>query len=312
MHPQTDNFHGMITASDAMRNVFTLIERAARTDAPVLIRGATGTGKELVARAIHDISPRHNGPFRVVNCATLTPELLASELFGHVKGAFTGAVRSRRGLFALADRGTLFLDEVAELPINLQSQLLRVLETQSFVPVGATEAVQVNVRVLSATHKALRHQVEQGSFRRDLMHRIRVVPIFLPALVERGPDVAVLTEHFLDALNADNPHRTVHRVSPAAMAALQDYTWPGNIRELHNVLQAAHVLGEGEELTVNELTPELRGEPPAQDPSVLFDDERQRLLDALRQAGGRRAVAAELLGMHRTTLWRKLQEHHLT
>ncbi|MFT4976808.1 MAG: two-component system response regulator AtoC, partial [Myxococcota bacterium] len=257
------------------------------------------------------LSARVDGPFRAVNCATLTPDLLASELFGHVKGAFTGAVRSRRGLLQLAHGGTLFLDEIAEIPLSLQARLLRVLESQTFVPVGGMEPIQVNVRILSATHKALRREVEAGRFRRDLMHRVRVIPLFLPPLVDRTHDIEALTWVFLRQLNDLSPDRKVDTVSEAAMDALHGWSWPGNVRELRNVLQAAHALGVGTTLTIDELTPELRGEPPARRKSPVVSDERRRLVEAMRAAGGKRAVAAERLGMHRTTLWRKLKQHGL-
>lgn len=310
---QPTSFHGLLTAAPQMQALFVLMQRAAVTEAPVLIRGETGTGKELVARALHTLSPRVSGPFRAVNCATLTPELLASALFGHVKGAFTGAVRSRKGLLQLTNGGTLFLDEIAEIPLALQARLLRVLETQTFVPVGGTEAIRVNVRLISATHKALRRQVEAGRFRRDLMYRIRVVPLFLPRLIDRTGDIEVLTWHFLDRLN-DTGARQVAAIAPDCLSALLSWSWPGNVRELRNVLQSAYILGEGPTLTRNELTPELRGEPPPTDQrpaSALVFEERQRLLEALREAGGSRTRAAALLGMHRTTLWRKLKTHHL-
>lgn len=312
--PQHDtNTHGILTNAPEMHRLFVLMERAAVTEAPVLIRGETGTGKELVAQTLHRLSTRASGPFRAVNCATLTPELLASALFGHVKGAFTGAVRSRRGLLALTNGGTLFLDEIAELPLNLQARLLRVLETQSFVPVGGTEPVRVNVRLISATHKALRRAVDAGQFRRDLMYRIRVVPLFLPRLIDRTGDISVLTSHFITQLNTTGV-RTVTAIAPDCMEMLMSWSWPGNVRELKNVLQSAYILGEGPTLTHDELTPEIRGEPPPGDTlsvNPLAMEEKQQLLAALREANGSRSRASALLGIHRTTLWRKLKSHRL-
>ena len=311
---ETGPFGGLVSVSPQMKELQKLVERVARTDASVLVRGETGTGKELVARAIHDLSPRRDAPFRAINCATLTPELLASELFGHVKGAFTGAVKDRRGLFRLADGGTLFLDEVAEIPLDLQARLLRVLQERRFVPLGGTEPVSVDVRLVSATLRSLRHEVEDGRFREDLMYRIRVVPLFLPPLREREGDIEALTEHFVHELN-QRGLRTVERVSDEAMSALLRHRWPGNVRELSNVLEYAFAVGEGPVLGIEDLTPELRGEEPPPDrgarDKTLPEMERERIMDALRAHGGRKGKAAEELGMSRSTLWRKLREHGL-
>ena len=199
------DFHGIVTVSPQMRSFFELLRRAARSDASILIRGESGTGKELAAAAIHQLSRRRNRPFQAINCATLTPELAASELFGHVRGAFTGAIREREGLFALANGGTAFLDEVAELSPDIQGRLLRVLQEQTFVPVGGTEPIHVDVRMLAATNKSLRDEVERGRFREDLMYRIRVVPLFLPPLVERDGDVEALTWWFIKKFKLAKP-----------------------------------------------------------------------------------------------------------
>ena len=306
-------FHGMLTRSSKMRDFFALLTRVAATDSSVLIRGETGTGKELAARAIHDLSPRAAGPFRAVNCATFSPELLASELFGHVRGAFTGAVADRRGLFQVAHKGSLFLDEVAEIPLDIQARLLRVLQDHRFVPVGGTEPVSVDVRVISATHRALRRDVEEGRFRADLMYRLRVVPIFLPPLVERDGDVEALAWHFVDEFNRRPGGRRIQSISAQAMDAMLAWRWPGNIRELRNVIEHAWAVGEGPVLELAHLTPELRGEEPSDErtPPSVHSDERERLLEALRRSRGRKAEAAELLGMSRSTLWRKVREHGL-
>lgn len=306
-------FHGIVTVAPQMERLFELIRRVARTDASVLVRGETGTGKELVARAVHELSPRRGKPFRVVNCATFTPELLASELFGHVKGAFTGAVRDRQGLFRAANGGTLFLDEVAEIPMDIQARLLRVLQEQSFVPLGGTEPVQVDVRVITATHRSLRREVEEGRFREDLMYRIRVVPLFLPPLREREGDVDALLDHFVSEFNRQG-FRTVTSIASDVREAIRGHAWPGNVRELRNAIEYAFVVGEGPEITLDELLPELRGEgPPAGSgrPGTVRELERDRILSALRRAEGRKARAAELLGVSRSTLWRKLREHRL-
>lgn len=304
---------GMRTVAPEMLALYRLVQRVARSDASVLIRGATGTGKELVARALHDHSARVDGPFRAINCATLTPELLASELFGHVRGAFTGAVGNRQGLFALANHGTIFLDEIAEMPLDIQARLLRVLQERNFVPLGATEPVHVDVRVLAATNKALRDEVRARRFREDLMYRVRVVPLFLPRLADRQGDVEALAWHFIAQFN-ERGMRVIEGIDDVAMTAMLAYPWPGNVRELHNVIEYAFAIGEGPILTTDDLTPELRGEPPYEGEEVELtprDLERRRILDALERAQGRKAEAAEILGMSRTTLWRKLREHHL-
>ncbi len=314
-------FYGMLTVSETMQEFFALVERVARTDAPALIRGQTGTGKELVAKAIHSLSERAGRPFEVLNCATLTPELLASRLFGHVKGAFTGAIRDREGLFARADGGTVFLDEIAEVPLDLQAKLLRVLEDRTFTPVGGTESVKVDVRLVSATHVSLREAVDRGQFREDLMYRIRVVPLFLPPLANRDGDVELLMWHFIDEFS-DESGRDIEGVSDSAMAAMLGYDWPGNVRELRNVVRRALIIGSGSTIEFEDLTPELRGEtvdgraladePSADQPTTEHELERRRLIDALDEAGGRKKEAADLLGMSRTTLWRKLKEHGIS
>ncbi|RAL23967.1 sigma-54-dependent Fis family transcriptional regulator [Lujinxingia litoralis] len=309
------NFHGMISGAPQMEALFRLLERVARANVSVLVRGETGTGKELVARAIHELSPRQKNAFRAVNCASFSSELLASELFGHVRGAFTGAVRDRRGLFALADGGSVFLDEIAEIPLEVQARLLRVLQEQRFVPVGGTDAVKVDVRLISATNKALRREVEEGRFREDLMYRVRVVPIFLPPLVERQGDVELLVWHFIEKFNerAGMPRR-IEAISAEAYQALLGYAWPGNIRELRNVIEYAFVVGEGEALAYEDLPPELRGEGPRAGRGEREEEgngersERQRIVAALRAAGGSREDAAEALGISRTTLWRRMKE----
>jgi len=311
--PELDitEFYGMITVAEQMQEFFDLVRRVARTSSSILIRGETGTGKDLVGHAIHKLSARADGPFRAVNCATFTPELLASELFGHVRGAFTGAIRDRFGLFASADGGSVFLDEIAEMPMDLQARILRVVQDRTFVPVGATEPVEVDVRFISATHRALRREVEQGRFREDLMYRLRVVPIFLPRLVEREGDIEALLWHFIGEFNKHGG-RTIDGVAEDAMKLVTDYPWPGNIRELRNVVEYAFAVGTDAVLGIDDLTPELRGEPPpsAGEPSPQ-DKARARILEALQQAEGHKTRAAELLGISRSTLWRKLRELRL-
>ena len=325
---EVTEFFGIVTVSPQMRSFFELLRRAARSDASILIRGESGTGKELAAAAVHQLSRRRDRSFEAINCATLTPELAASELFGHVRGAFTGAIRERQGLFALADGGTVFLDEVAELSPDIQARLLRVLQERTFVPVGGTDPVHVDVRMLAATNKSLRDEVERGRFREDLMYRIRVVPLFLPPLVERDGDVEALTWHFIKEFNEraevreaankasddDLPCRRILAIAPEAHARLLAYQWPGNVRELRNVIEYAFAIGEGAVLEADELPPELRGEPPPRTQRNSHasmapeDDEKARILEALRIANGLKSQAAELLGISRTTLWRKMRE----
>ncbi|RME27363.1 MAG: sigma-54-dependent Fis family transcriptional regulator [Deltaproteobacteria bacterium] len=319
-HPGTSPsvFHGMVTVAPQMHRLFSLIRRAARADSTVLVRGESGTGKELVAHAIHAESPRHGRPFAAVNCATFTPELLASELFGHVRGAFTGAVRDKQGLLTQADKGTLFLDEIAELPLDLQARLLRVIQVRRFTPVGATSEVEVDVRVISATNAALRRKVAEGSFREDLMYRLRVVVLYLPRLVERDGDLEALTWHFIDEFNQQGLRR-IHAIDRSAWEAMRVYPWPGNVRELRNNIEQAFVLGEGPVLRLEELAPEVRGEGeppgagevPAPAPT-LEDIQRQQLVEAIRATGGRRDAMAEMLGLSRSTLYRRLKRFGLT
>lgn len=313
------NFHGILTSSKKMEDFFELVKRAAPTDASVLIRGDTGTGKELVARAIHERSMRHDRPFRAINCATLSAELLVSELFGHVKGAFTGAIQNREGLFKLVDGGTLFLDELAEMPLDVQARLLRVLQEQVFVPMGGSNPIRVDVRIISATLQSLREGVERRTFRSDLMYRVRVLPLFLPRLIERGRDIEALTWHFIEELNTSHPTRTITHITSEALDAMMSYSWPGNVRELQNVVEYAFILGQGDCIRLEDLTPEISGDgpqdlldPPGHKAQTAQEIEREQLLEAYRKTRGKREEMAELLGISRTTLWRKLREHKIT
>jgi two-component system response regulator AtoC len=281
------------------------------------VRGPTGSGKELIARAIHELSPRKAGPFRAINCAALPPTLLESELFGHVRGAFTGALKDTPGIFRAAHHGTLFLDEVAELPLDLQAKLLRVLETQSVIPIGSTEAIDIDVRIVAATHQSLRRAVAQNRFRADLMYRLRVVPIFLPPLVARRGDLELITDKLIDGLNQEGG-RQVAQVASAARNAIAGYPWPGNVRELRNALEYAYVIGEGPVLLDVELPPEVSGtafdpDAPAinvRPPHPERGDEppeARRIRLALEHADDNRERAAQILGMSRVTLWRRMK-----
>ncbi len=326
----TVTFHGLVSRDRAMHQAFQIIRNVAETDSTVLVRGESGTGKELVARAIHALGHRQAGPFIAVNCAALTPSLLESELFGHVRGAFTGAIKDHPGIFQRADGGTVFLDEVAELPLDLQAKLLRVLQDQTFIPVGGDRPVQVDVRIVSATHRALREEVKAGRFREDLMYRLRVVPIFLPSLRERRGDVSLLLWHFIEQHNARGPRR-IERIAPEAMRVLLDHRWPGNVRELKNVVEYAFAVGRGPELLLQELPPEFREPAPFTSGDRKEDyplsgrtrlrylrtkhateqDQAERIRNALQKAGGRIEEAAELAGMSRATFWRKRKQFGL-
>ena len=299
------NFHGLVSQDPQMLRAFEIIQNVGRTDANVLIRGESGTGKELAAKSIHLESRRRDKPFLAINCATLSPTLLESELFGHVKGAFTGAIRDRAGLFRDADGGTLFLDEVAEVPLELQARLLRVLQDRSFVPVGGSKPLHVDVRIVAATHASLRQQVRSGLFREDLMYRLRVVPIFLPPLRDRRDDVPLLLQRFIDEQNAVGGRR-IAAVSSEVMLRLRAHDWPGNVRELHNVVEYAFAVGRGPTFGVAELPPELRvGDAPTALVEVAPAlDEVARLRDALERAEGHVGRAAAMLGMSRPTFWR--------
>jgi len=302
-------FQGMVTVAPCMLEFFKLIQRVARTEASVLIRGETGTGKELAARAIHSLSARSEGPWEAINCATLDSELLASELFGHVKGAFTGAIADKKGLFELSDKGSLFLDEVADMALNVQSRLLRVLEERVFTPLGATQQRSTDVRVISATHTALREAVEKGLFREDLMYRLRVVKLLIPPLRERVGDIEALIWCFISQFNQQG-FREVTGIAQDAYDALHSYLWPGNIRELRNAIEGAFAIGEGETLQLKDLPPELKGEEESFSPRPANSslNEKEQIALVLSQTLGRKNKAAELLGISRSTLWRKMRE----
>ncbi|HNH46630.1 MAG TPA: sigma 54-interacting transcriptional regulator [Myxococcota bacterium] len=301
------NFHGIVTRDPGMLQAIQVIRNVAETDATVLVRGESGTGKELVARAIHEESHRRDRTFLAVNCASFTPSLLESELFGHVKGSFTGATADRAGIFVQANRGTLFLDEVAEIPLELQSKLLRVLQERVVVPVGSNRPQAVDVRVVAATHHSLRDAVKAGKFREDLMYRLRVVPVFLPPLRERPRDIELLLQHFLQKGNQRGP-REVKGILPEVMRLLLDHDWPGNVRELQNVVEYAFAVGRGPTLGLQDLPPEFR-EPALPSSTLDGGDELQRVRQALAAARGNLGRAAELAGMSRTSFWRARKKY---
>jgi DNA-binding NtrC family response regulator len=304
----------LVGSGQALRRVVQLIEKVAPTDATVLIRGASGTGKELVARALHFNSPRRDRPLVTINCAALQETLLESELFGHEKGAFTGAVAAKRGLVEVAEGGTLFIDEIAEMVPGLQAKLLRVLENGSFRRVGSTQEVQADVRVLAATNKNLEEEQKAGRFRDDLYYRLNVVTIHLPALRDHSQDIPELVEHFLTTRQIGPRHS---QLEPEALEVLCRYDWPGNVRELANVLERAQILAEEHLITVDDLPDNLVGAMPSADradvdPRHLRAVERRHILEVLRQEKGNKVHAAKALGISRRALYRLISKYHFT
>ncbi len=314
-------FEGVIGNSRQMHDVIDRLKRIAPTDASVLIQGATGTGKELVAQAIHQNSPRKNKPFVALNCAALSENILESELFGHVRGAFTDASTDRVGKFEYADGGTLFLDEVGDMPIATQIKLLRVLESNEITRVGSNDVIEVNVRILSATNRNLEDSIAAGTFRSDLYHRLKVVTINLPRLAERSQDIPLLIEHFMKQF-AKRHHKTAQSMSAAARRRLMAYDWPGNVRQLRNVVESMVVVDDDGVLDLNDLpaelsTPEAAPEEPQADNLAglvgkpLSELERLFIAETLEQTGGNREAAAEMLGIGERTLYRKIKEYQL-
>jgi DNA-binding NtrC family response regulator len=305
----------LVGQTPAMRKVVSMIEKVAGTDATVLVRGLSGTGKELVARAVHGNSPRRDRPLVTVNCATLQEHLLESELFGHEKGAFTGADRAKPGLFEVAEGGTLFVDEVAEMAPALQAKLLRVLEDGHYRRVGSTQERHADVRVVAATNKPLEDEVKAARFRDDLYFRLNVITIGLPPLRERREDVPLLVEHLLRSRPVG---KTVFSVEPDAMRVLIEYDWPGNVRELANVLERAQILAEGATITVDDLPESLVHAPrsgtggaaaAAAGPDDLERIERQHVEDVLKRQGWNKVQAAKSLGVSRRSLYRLIEKY---
>ncbi len=305
-------FGGLTGVSPKMQRVYRLIEKVAQHNYPVLILGESGTGKELVARSIHFSGPRRNKPFVPVDCSALVPTLIESELFGYVKGAFTGAQHSKQGLLEAAGEGTLFLDEIGDLPVDLQAKLLRALQEREIKPVGSTERVGVRARVIAATNRDLETAIRSGSFRQDLYFRLNVVQIKLPPLRERRSDLPLLANTFLEKFG--DPQRQVRTISEDAMRRLVAYDWPGNVRELENAVERAVALGSGPILHVGDLPSNLQNAEserlPEQDELVPLEElERRAIFRALRETAGDKLAAARLLGIGKTTLYRKLKQY---
>jgi DNA-binding NtrC family response regulator len=305
-------FAGLIGLSPKMQRVYRLVEKVSQHNYPVLILGESGTGKELVARSIHFSGSRRNRPFVPVDCSALVPTLIESELFGYVKGAFTGAVQSRQGLMEAAGAGTLFLDEIGELPIDLQSKLLRALQEKEVKPVGSTDRIAISTRIIAATNRDLEGAVRQGHFRQDLFFRLNVVQIKLPPLRERKTDIPLIVNSFLEKFS--EPDGKPRTISQDAMARLIAYDWPGNVRELENAIERAVALGSGPILHVGDLPSNLHyntgDRMPQNDEIVPLDElERRAIMRALHESGGDKLAAARLLGIGKTTLYRKLKQY---
>jgi DNA-binding NtrC family response regulator len=317
-------FDQIIGQSEQIKNVLSLVERVADSDSTVLVTGESGTGKELIARAVHYNSPRAHQPFVAINCGAIPSELLESELFGHVKGAFTGAIANRIGRFELADGGTIFLDEIGDLQPALQVKLLRVLQERSFEPVGGTKNIQVNVRVIAATNKNLEDLVQSSRFREDLYYRLNVIPVYVPALRERKTDIPLLFAHFMEQFNRSK-QRKLSGISTEAMESLLNYPWPGNIRELENLVERLAILKGFGQIEINDLPVKYRSVRDSNLDLVSMDIpengmdfntavdhfENSLILRALEKTGWNRNQAALLLRLNRTTLVEKIKKKGL-
>jgi PAS domain S-box-containing protein len=303
--------HGIIGASPAMGKVFQLIEKAAHSDSPIIIYGESGTGKELVARAIHEQGRRKDGPYVQLNCAALNAALLESELFGHVKGAFTGAFRHRMGRFEAAHGGDLFLDEIGDIPMPVQVKLLRVLETRQFDRVGDHHPVSVDVRIISATNKNLVELIAEKQFREDLFFRINVIPIYLPPLRQHKEDIPLLVTSFIQRLRRISG-KPIAGLTAGALNLFMDYGWPGNVRELKSALEYACVVAEAGSIDIEHLPPQFTPPwAPACPGAAAMDGspEKNALIDALRRSNGNQTRAARLLGINRVTVWNRMRKY---
>jgi len=311
-------FKNFVGRSEKMQRIFEMIARVSDLSANVLIMGESGSGKEMVAHALHSNGSRSTGPFVAVNCAAIPETLLESELFGYVRGAFTDAKKDRQGLFQEANGGVLFLDEIGEIPLNLQAKLLRVIEDKEVRPLGANKGTAVDVRLISASNRDLEQMVQAGGFRQDLYYRLNVIRIELPALRERAEDIPQLVEFFIRKFN-DQGNRKVKGVSEEALAALVNYRWPGNVRELEHIIERAALLGRAPEIGLEDLPPQFlsRNHDPAglhdarAKHYTLRDLERDYITKVLEATNGRKTEAAKILGVDRTTLYRKLEEYKI-
>lgn len=313
---ERDTFHGMVGNSAPMQKVYSLIDSAADSDAPLIIYGESGTGKELVARAVHEISNRRNFPYVKVNCAALNESLLESELFGHVKGAFTNAIHDRKGRFEAADKGCIFLDEIGDMPLATQVKLLRVLEEKVIERVGANQPIPINVRIISATNKNLAPMVKEGRFREDFFYRINVIPLHMPPVRERSGDIPLLAQAFFSNLLLKTEKR-IQGISSRAMDMLMAYNWPGNVRELRSTFEYAFVTCRTDSIQPEDLPPSVQNylpeiaPPQAVVPAVprkaRESQQKEELLKALTAVAGNRERAAEILGVSRVTVWNRMK-----
>ncbi|MEK6776269.1 MAG: sigma-54 dependent transcriptional regulator [bacterium] len=309
-------YSNIIGKSKGMQEVFELIERVSDGKSTVLIQGKSGTGKELVAKAIHYNGPRKNKPFMAVNCSAIPETLLESELFGHVKGAFTGAITTKSGLFEEADGGTLFLDEIGDISLAMQVKLLRVLQEREIKPVGGTESRKIDIRLIAATHQNLMEKIKQGTFREDLYYRLNVININIPPLKDRAEDIPLLARHFLDLYAKEN-NRSGMTISREVLEAFMNYPWTGNVRELENTIERAVILCNGNEITLQDLPPlflkESKEGLERQDIARLSleEVEKEHIKHVLESVGGHKMKAAEILKVDRRTLYRKLQSYNL-
>ncbi len=307
-------FGGLIGVCERMQRVYKIIQKVSQHEYPVLILGESGTGKELVAKSIHFSGPRKDRPFAPVDCSALVPTLIESELFGHVKGAFTGAQHGKQGLLEAAQGGTLFLDEIGDMPTDLQAKLLRALQEREVKPVGSTDRRRIDVRIIAATNRDLEFAIKSGTFRQDLYFRLNVVQVKLPPLRERKSDIPLLVTSFLDKFSdREQPPRTI---SEDAMRQLIGYDWPGNVRELENAIERAVALGSGPIVHVADLPsnlqyPTTERVPDKNELLPLEELERRAILRTLRETGGDKLAAARILGIGKTTLYRKLKQYHL-
>ena len=307
-------FGSIIGRAPEMEKLYRIISKAAQSTHPVLVLGESGTGKEMVARSIHFSGPFRDKPFIPVDCGSLVPTLIESELFGYVKGAFTGAAHSKDGLLTIADGGTVFLDEVGELPVDLQAKLLRAIQEKEIRPVGSTKRIPINVRILAATNRDLEQAVAQGTFRRDLYFRLNVLSLRIPALRERRQDIPLLAEHFLERMNRDSEQQ--HALSDEALKVMLAYDWPGNVRELENCLERACALTTNPVIHPADLPTSIATGrvPGARDGTVskiipMAEVEKKTILETIEQLNGDKLLAARLLGIGKTTLYRKLKEY---
>jgi PAS domain S-box-containing protein len=312
-----DTFHGMVGNSAPMQRVYNMISNAAESDAPVIIYGESGTGKELAAQAVHDISNRRDHPYIKVNCAALNPSLVESELFGHVKGAFTSAIQNRKGRFEAADKGSIFLDEIGDLPLATQVKLLRVLEEKMIRRVGENRPIPVDVRIISATNKDVIAMVREGIFREDFFYRINVIPLDIPPVRERAEDISLLAESFFRKMQL-KMDKGIQGISAKAMDLLMRYNWPGNVRELRSTFEYAFVTCRGSLITPEDLPRVIAGyqaEPFSTAATPRIDKKEQQKLElvkALEDAGGNQTRAAKMLGVSRVTVWNRMKRFSIS